>query len=68
MLSLISEIQLLFFLTSWAVLSFEIGNLKQDWPPVSNFSYSVCQLDTCEMWIFHTTNTTLHVCTIYIQF
>ena len=38
MLSLKSEIQLLFFHTS--VLSFEIGNVKQDWPPVSNFSYS----------------------------
>ena len=33
MLSLKSEIQLLFFHTSWPVLNFEIGKVKQDWPP-----------------------------------
>ena len=40
MLSLKSEIQLLFVHTSRPVLNFEIGNLKQAWPPVSNVSYS----------------------------
>ena len=40
MLSLKSEIQLLFFHTSWPVLNFEIGKIKQDWPQVSNFSCS----------------------------
>ena len=39
MLSLIGEIQLLFH-TSWPVLSFEIGIVKEHWPPVSNCSYN----------------------------
>ena len=65
MLSLKSEIQLLFVHTSWPVLSFEIGNVKQDWPPVSNCSYSFanwihvkCEYVTPLAYI-------LHVCTIY---
>ena len=47
MLSLKSEIQLLFFHTP--VLNFEIGKVKQDWPPVSNVSYSFANYNTCEM-------------------
>ena len=64
MLSLRNEIQLLFFHTP--VLSFEIGNVKQDWPPVS--IVHIVLPTTCEMLIFYTTNILLHVCTIYIQF
>ena len=65
MLSLNSEIQLLVFHISWPVLNFEIGNLKQNWPLVTNFSYSFANWIHVKCEYFTPLAYTLHVCTIY---
>ena len=65
MLSLISEIQLLFFHTSWPVLNFEIGNIKQNWPLVTIFSYSFANYIHVKCEYFTPLAYILHFCTIY---